>query len=198
MASTGIFYVVRWFLLLPFLVYGLRRDFDLYDRPPPQPKLSVPPIDAHALIKTSISRSAPVLGFGALVGLTVSLLRSLKQRSGLDADEVYKPGATKSPSFSSLSDMSMRNRNIQLLKRGTKEYGERLRGSRHFIGSTGVAGERKCCVLCTRAGAGKKGELKVSHYCKQCGVYLYVECFEAWHCEPEPKSPKFENGVVRM
>jgi hypothetical protein len=87
MASTGIFYVVRWFLLLPFLVYGLRRDFDLYDRPPPQPKLSVPPIDAHALIKTSISRSAPVLGFGALVGLTVSLLRSLKQRSGLDADE---------------------------------------------------------------------------------------------------------------
>ena len=53
-------------------------------------------------------------------------------------------------------------------------------------------------MLCTHAEAGKKGELEVSHFCKQCGVYLHIECFEAWHCEPEPVSLnlKFKMGVV--
>ena len=95
------------------------------------------------------------------------LCDDLLQVGGVIPNQVAQPGRTVNPSFSDLTDMSMRPRNLRLLTRGTPEYHERLKGASHFIRCSSATGNSKLCVLCTCAGAGKKGELKVSHYCKQ-------------------------------
>jgi len=120
------------------------------------------------------------------------LCEELLAEGGIDIENTSSAVEKVTPSFSDPHDMLMRPRIARLLSPGTPQYNERLFGGRHYIGCTGGWDKRKCCCLCSRAGAGRRGELKVSHYCQQCGVFLHVECFEVWHEQAEPQSPKFE------
>ena len=75
---------------------------------------------------------------------------------------------------------------------GTPEYKERLRGGRHFVGTSNGPENRGNCVLCYMTMPCKQGEKRVQHYCKQCGMWMHIECFEAWHTQAKPVSPLFD------
>mmetsp|Transcript_24803 Transcript_24803/g.50349 ORF Transcript_24803/g.50349 Transcript_24803/m.50349 type:complete len:120 (-) Transcript_24803:63-422(-) len=62
----------------------------------------------------------------------------------------------------------------------------RLEG-RHFIGSGDM---RKNCAVCYHTWPVKQSEKQVYHFCKQCSVYMHVDCFEAWHTKLVPLSPR--------
>lgn len=123
-----------------------------------------------------------------------NLCKELLRAGGIDVDNIAASGETKTTSFSHKDDMLMRPRVAALLQPGTPEFDNRLRGGCHYLAN--AEGCKNCC-LCAHAGAGRRCELKVIHFCKQCGVHLHAECFEPWHEMLEPISPKFMLKLVK-
>ena len=123
-----------------------------------------------------------------------NLCEELLREGWINVDNCAALGPTKTTSFSNKDDMLMCLCVAAVLQPGTAEFDNRLRGGRHYLAN---AEGRKNCCLCACAGAGRRCELKVIHFCKQCGVHLHVECFEPWHEMHEPISPKFELELVK-
>mmetsp|Transcript_68972 Transcript_68972/g.143804 ORF Transcript_68972/g.143804 Transcript_68972/m.143804 type:complete len:132 (+) Transcript_68972:1792-2187(+) len=67
---------------------------------------------------------------------------------------------------------------------------------RHFIASHEDPTMRRNCVLCSHTQPGKVGQLRVHYFCRQCGVFLHVDCFEVWHQLLNPMSPRFTTAAV--
>ena len=59
----------------------------------------------------------------------------------------------------------------------------------HFIG---ISDTHKNCVWCYPTWPVKQCKKQVVHFCKQCGVYLHIDCFESWHTKLVPKSARAE------
>ena len=67
---------------------------------------------------------------------------------------------------------------------------------RHFLGTTGDNSQRRNCVVCYKTSPCKQGEQRVQTFCKQCGLYMHLDCFEQWHTVPDPLSPKFADVLA--
>eukprot|EP00961_Rhodomonas_salina_P052455 703946-Rhodomonas_salina.1 len=79
----------------------------------------------------------------------------------------------------------------RFLQAGTAEWRMRLFGGRHFVGVTESNYNRGNCPLCYRAFGVEK---KVMHFCKQCAVWMHLECFEAWHTARDPIKQKQQDN----
>ena len=81
-------------------------------------------------------------------------------------------------------------------------FRERL-SQRHFLGDSKDNAQRKNCVLCYKTCPTKNGEKRVQTHCKQCGLFMHLECFEQWHTVADPVSPLFadvfnlQKGLLR-
>jgi hypothetical protein len=73
----------------------------------------------------------------------------------------------------------------------TPEYAMCLNGQMHFIGTSDCPGNRGNCALCYRTHPCKQGEKWVQHFCRQCGVWMHLSCFQEWHLMAKPVSPEF-------
>jgi hypothetical protein len=65
----------------------------------------------------------------------------------------------------------------------------------HWYGQTTIRGTVSCATRLSSSMLCKLGELRVSHFCRQCRVDLHIECFKAWHLNVEPVSPKFQTAL---
>jgi hypothetical protein len=78
----------------------------------------------------------------------------------------------------------------------TPEYAKRLNGCMHFIGISDSTTNRCNCAVCYRTMPCKKGEMRVQHFCKQCGVWMHIQCFQEWHLKANPVSPTFATAMA--
>ena len=75
---------------------------------------------------------------------------------------------------------------------------------RHFLGDTKCNASRKNCVVCYKTSPNRQGEKRVQTFCRQCNLFMHVDCFEQWHTVGDPVSPMFaaaynlEKGLLRQ
>ena len=69
---------------------------------------------------------------------------------------------------------------------------------RHFIAAHDDEKMRRICVLCSNMQQSKSGQLHMHHFCRQCGVFLHIDCFKQWHTVLKPVSPRFASDKVLL
>ena len=74
-------------------------------------------------------------------------------------------------------------------------YAQRLT-QRHFLAKTTDNSRSSNCVVCYKTSPCKMGELRVQTFCKQCGLFMHMDCFEQWHSMPDPVSPTFASVLA--